>query len=109
MTDQQHFHDLITTRLSELGIRMQEIEQELSHPIPAHLEDQAIDLEDDEVLSGLGVAAQKEVLLLKRALKRIADGTYGTCLECGEPISPERLEAVLYAPLCRNCAGTQKT
>lgn len=108
MTDQQHFHDLITVRLAELGVRMQEIAHELSHPIPAHLEDQAIDLEDDEVLSGLGAAAEKEVLLLKRALKRIADKTYGTCLECGKAISAERLEAVLYAPLCRTCAGAKK-
>lgn len=105
MIDQQRFHDLITTRLAELGVRMHEIEEELSHPMPADLEDQAIDLEDDEVLSSLGVAAEKEIQLLRGALKRIADKTYGICLECGEEILPERLEAVLYAPLCRNCAG----
>lgn len=108
MIDMQHYQNLITARLNELGVRMHEIEDELSHPIPAHLEDQAIDLEDDEVLSGLGAAAEKEVGLLREALKRIADGSYGTCLKCGEAILPERLEAVLYAPLCRKCAGATK-
>ena len=31
------------------------------------------------------------------ALKRIDDGTYGTCANCGEPIPAERLEAVPWA------------
>ena len=70
MIDMQHYQNLITARLNELGVRMHEIEDELSHPMPAHLEDQAIDLEDDEVLSGLGAAAEKEVGLLREALKR---------------------------------------
>ena len=88
-----------------LNARLQELDDELGHTLSKDLEDQAIDLEDDEVLEGLGAAAQNEVALLKKALKRMDDGTYGTCLECGEPISRERLEAVPYAPLCKNCAG----
>lgn len=104
MTDFQHFKDLITSRLYELGERMHEIDEELGHQLSADLADQAIDLEDDEVLEGLGNAAQKEAALLKRALKRIEENTYGTCRSCEEPISEERLKAVLYAPLCKSCA-----
>lgn len=104
MADLRHFHTLITSRLTELGVRMHDIDKELSHALPADLEDQAIDLEDDEVLSSLGTAAAQEVILLRSALKRIADKTYGTCLRCGEEILPERLEAVPYTPLCRMCA-----
>ncbi|MFC6636790.1 TraR/DksA family transcriptional regulator [Sulfitobacter sp. JBTF-M27] len=104
MVDHAHFKKIIMDRMSELGLRIHDIDEELGHQMTKDLPDQAIDLEDDEVLEGLGHAAEKEVTLLKAALDRIADGTYGTCLQCGEAISQERLEAVPYAPLCKNCA-----
>ena len=37
------------------------------------------------------------------ALGKIDKGTYGVCERCGEPISPERLEAIPYARLCVKC------
>ena len=105
MVNRHHFRRRILDRLEELDARLHEIDEELGHDHSKDLTDQAVDLEDDEVLEGLGVAAQREVGLLKRALARIKDGSYGTCLKCGDPIAEERLEAVLHAPLCRTCAG----
>ncbi len=37
------------------------------------------------------------------ALRRIADGTYGICTNCGTQIPPERLEAYPWASLCIDC------
>jgi len=37
------------------------------------------------------------------ALRRIDTGHYGICLECEEPISPKRLEAVPWARYCVTC------
>ena len=37
------------------------------------------------------------------ALHRIDNGTYGTCMECEEPISPKRLDAVPWARYCVSC------
>lgn len=37
---------------------------------------------------------------VEHALRRIADGSYGLCEVCGEPINPERLEARPAATLC---------
>jgi RNA polymerase-binding protein DksA len=37
------------------------------------------------------------------ALKRIENGTYGTCSNCGREISTERLEAYPWAWLCIDC------
>ncbi len=104
MTDTTHFRKRILTRLRDLGQRMEEIDAELGHEMSKDLGEQAVDIEDDEVLEGLGLAAQQEVALLNVALKRIEDGTYGICVNCEGEISTERLEAVPYAPLCRNCA-----
>jgi DnaK suppressor protein len=38
-----------------------------------------------------------------RALAKLEAGTYGTCERCGNPISPERLEAIPWALLCIDC------
>src|ERR1019366_1047945 len=40
---------------------------------------------------------------VKGALRRMEDGTYGTCLACEEPISVKRLQAVPWAELCLHC------
>ena len=37
------------------------------------------------------------------ALKRIKEGTYGICANCGKAINPERLEALPYAEYCISC------
>jgi DnaK suppressor protein len=37
------------------------------------------------------------------ALARLDDGTYGTCIRCGRPIAPARLEALPWAAHCIDC------
>ncbi|EEB82532.1 TraR/DksA family transcriptional regulator [Roseobacter sp. GAI101] len=105
MPDLTHFGNLITARLQELDERVHELDHELGEPKTADLDDQSIDLEDDEVLESLGLAAQKEIMLLNRAITRIENGSYGICKKCGDQISKERLEAVLYTQLCKRCAA----
>jgi DnaK suppressor protein len=48
----------------------------------------------------------RETLLLRQvseALERVAAGTYGVCLYCGEAIAQRRLTALPWAALCLNC------
>jgi DnaK suppressor protein len=40
---------------------------------------------------------------VKAALRRIQNGTFGTCVDCEETISPKRLTAVPWATRCINC------
>ena len=40
---------------------------------------------------------------IRRALARIADGSYGVCLHCEEDISPKRVNAVPWAAYCIQC------
>jgi DnaK suppressor protein len=105
MPDLNHYEQLISARLQELDTRIHDVDHDLGEPKPRDLNDQSIDIEDDEVLESLGMAAQKEMALLNLAMGRIKDGTYGICKKCEEPISEERLNAVLYAPLCKSCAA----
>ncbi len=40
---------------------------------------------------------------VRAALRRIDDGSFGTCMHCEEEISPKRLNAVPWAPFCIQC------
>ena len=53
----------------------------------------------------------REILYLKKvdeAMKRIEDGTFGECEECGEDIELRRLEARPTATLCVSCKEEQE-
>ncbi len=45
---------------------------------------------------------------IEKALKKIEDDEFGTCVECDEPISPKRLEARPEAELCIRCKEDQE-
>jgi DnaK suppressor protein len=40
---------------------------------------------------------------IQAALARLAEGTYGRCESCGEPINPARLEVLPTARRCVSC------
>jgi len=40
---------------------------------------------------------------IDEALRRLADGTYGDCAECGQKIAEARLKALPFASTCRDC------
>lgn len=50
----------------------------------------------------LAHAAQERDAILA-ALRRLHDGTYGTCAGCGEPIPAGRLQALPAAAFCAAC------
>lgn len=108
MIDIKKFRGILEARRHELETRLGTLERDLDAPVTSDLEDQAIELEDDEVQESLGVAGLRELDLVRAALARVEDGSYGICLDCGDEISQARLEAVPHAPLCRNCAGAGK-
>jgi DnaK suppressor protein len=39
----------------------------------------------------------------RAALRRIQEGSFGTCVHCDEDIHPKRLAAVPWAPFCIRC------
>jgi RNA polymerase-binding transcription factor DksA len=49
------------------------------------------------------VRAQRSLADMEDALRRIDEGTFGRCERCGEPIAPERLEAIPHTRRCINC------
>ncbi|HYI73952.1 MAG TPA: TraR/DksA C4-type zinc finger protein [Gaiellaceae bacterium] len=65
-----------------------------------HIADSATDTYLRELDEGLEENADHLLEEVGAALSRIEDGTYGTCVACGKPIPPERLEAIPYAARC---------
>ena len=50
-------------------------------------------------------AAREQVAAIDDALRRLAEGRYGVCDRCGQPIGAERLAARPAAVTCVRCAG----
>lgn len=65
-----------------------------------HLADAATAMHDRELDYGLADNERDLLAAIDAALARIEQGTYGTCTNCGRPISEERLEALPWASLC---------
>ena len=89
--------DLTKALLAEAGL-----------PVPrgqvAHSAEQAIDLEDDEALSGVDALLGSEMAAIRHALLRLETGDYGRCARCGGEIAAARLDAQPTAALCIGCA-----
>jgi RNA polymerase-binding transcription factor DksA len=45
---------------------------------------------------------------LKKAMDRLEDGQYGTCVQCGQPIHPDRLAVMPGTQLCIACARAKE-
>jgi DnaK suppressor protein len=95
----------LKVRLSELTSRVTEIDSELRRPLSADSEDRATDLENQDALEGIQISEVREIQRIREALKRIAEGTYGVCSQCGEDIDPKRLRALPTATKCISCAA----
>lgn len=47
--------------------------------------------------------AKQELGQVLSALRRLQEGTYGECVDCGEEIDPRRLKALPATPYCTAC------
>lgn len=68
-----------------------------------HMADTATETVDREIDYTLEASDGRLLVAIDAALARIEDGNYGTCVNCGAQIAPERLEAMPWATLCIDC------
>lgn len=104
MDTAKHKQTLLDRR-AELVRHMTDVEHQLDETPTKDLEDFSTERQGDEVLEALGQAEMNEVKRIDAALSRIEHGTYGECLSCGGDISPERLDVLPDAALCKTCAA----
>jgi DnaK suppressor protein len=65
--------------------------------------DTAASDEHFEMTASMAELAGSRVAAVQSALRRLQDGNYGLCEECGEEIPIERLQALPAAVLCVDC------
>jgi DnaK suppressor protein len=68
-----------------------------------HLAETATATLGREVDYTLGENSEEILGQIDAALARMDAGSYGTCVDCGREIVPERLEASPWASLCIDC------
>ena len=70
------------------------------------------DLASDEgvyrKMEALNAMDAKKLKAIENALKRISDGKYGYCLQCGKRIPEGRLRAIPEAVLCVDCKAANE-
>lgn len=65
--------------------------------------DRANNAYNRELMFSLSDSERQMVLQIEAALRRMDDGVYGRCANCGNTINMRRLEAVPYARFCIDC------
>jgi len=110
--DTDHFHK----RLLDERKRVQEAVDYLHDENPGSIQDETQDSTADNHPGDMATVTfdreldytleENEGRLLQAidgALKRIDDGTYGSCVNCGQSIGDERLEALPWTTQCIAC------
>jgi DnaK suppressor protein len=74
---------------------------------PAHgvldaAESSEADIQDDIEFALIQMKAET-LTKIEEALRRLEEGTFGYCFECGEEISERRLRALPFALRCKDC------
>ncbi len=94
--------------LRKLEKNMQEMDRHRDRQAVGDDADNASAMEMENLmnaLSGMEVARLRQI---EDALRRIEEGTYGYCKECGEPIEEGRLLAKPFATLCISCKEAEE-
>jgi DnaK suppressor protein len=78
-------------------------EEETTEESTQDIADKAVSSYTREFLYSLTDGERSTLLQIDDALERIDDGTYGLCINCGQPMAEKRLTAVPWAPYCIDC------
>jgi DnaK suppressor protein len=65
--------------------------------------DQAVSSYQKELLFTQGTNGHAQLSLIRLALERVNEGTYGDCLHCGNAVGAKRLDALPWTPYCIDC------
>ena len=73
-------------------------------PVSAQFSEQVTEMANAELVHALDVEGRMELNQIQHALERLDAGEYGSCIDCGNAISEQRLEAIPFAEKCIKCA-----
>ena len=106
--DLQQVEARLDARLEELTrnratiLHRDEDDSELAH-LDNHPGDLGTETHDEELDQTTAIFLEEEERRIEEARRALADGSYGTCSNCGRPISAERLDVAPEAVRCLDC------
>lgn len=71
-------------------------------------ESSEVDIQEDIEFALIQMKAET-LNKINEALRRLDEGTYGNCFECGEEIAEARLRALPFAVRCKDCEQARET
>lgn len=105
MSDAAAIRQQLLQKMGELMGMAARIDARMSTALSGDSEEQALELENSEVLDRLDESTRAEILAIREAVRRIDAGVWMICADCGETIAPGRLKALPTTRLCVDCAG----
>ena len=113
------------TRGNELKKMLEDRHRELSHEVQGRIrgartdsirdrevldegESSEVDIQDDIEFALIQMKAET-LNKIDTALRRLEEGTYGGCFECGDEIAEARLRALPFAVRCKACEDARET
>ena len=92
--------------MSQVQERMRDVRAEGASSVVQGVLDAAESSEadiQDEIEFALIQMKAETLSKIDEALRRLEEGTYGYCFECGEEVSERRLRALPFAVRCKDC------
>ncbi|MEW6129447.1 MAG: TraR/DksA family transcriptional regulator [Acidobacteriota bacterium] len=101
----QYEAKLIDQRNALLGMveRTEDYGREADREISQDPADKASNSYTKELLFSQSTNERNTLKLIEEAIDRVDNGDYGDCLNCGNEIQAKRLDAIPWAPYCRDC------
>jgi DnaK suppressor protein len=112
-------------RYNELKKMLEERRRELLSEVQGRIRDVRLDGSKDRDVLDQGESSEVDIqediefaliqmksetlTKIDAALRRLEEGTYGDCFECGEQISEARLRALPFAVRCKDCEEARET
>jgi DnaK suppressor protein len=102
----RRFEEKLRQQQREIERHMLSAVEEGRRPVAAEAADEAdraVQSYQLELIFRQGTEGYGQLALVRLALERMAEGTFGECLHCGEAIGEKRLEALPWTPYCIDC------
>lgn len=92
------------TAMADAALRKSGMDGGESSSMPIHMAELGSENFEQEFTLSLMETEEETLSKIDLALDRIAEGTYGRCVECDGAITKTRLNAIPYTPVCIKCA-----
>ncbi|MGH9253059.1 MAG: TraR/DksA family transcriptional regulator [Vicinamibacterales bacterium] len=113
------------SRYDELRQMLEERRRELMNEVQGRIRDVRTDGTKDREVFDQGESSEVDIQediefaliqmksetlnKINEAVRRLEEGTYGNCFECGEEIAEARLRALPFAVRCKDCEEARET